>query len=42
MLPGSETVIDSQVPYIHNSDNGNKSQDASLRIEMGNINLMKW
>ncbi len=42
MLQGSETVFDNQVPYIHNSDKSNESQDASLRVEMGNINLVKW
>ena len=39
MLQGSETVIANQVPYIFNSDKINESQDASLRVEMGNIKL---
>jgi hypothetical protein len=36
MLQGSETAIDCQMRRVYDSRQGNKSRDASWRVDMGN------
>jgi hypothetical protein len=36
MLQGSETAIDRHMRRVHDSRQGNKSRDASWRVDMGN------